>query len=182
MQSDSLEVTALQKISVVVCTYNRAQLLSACLGSICANLAPDCQLLVIDNGSTDNTRQVVEGFRRSAYLREIRPGQSSARNAGVAASTGDLIVFTDDDVVVDPGWLEALTEPFEDPHVATTGGRILHEGASANIGEHGSLVELIDYGESPFEFAGGDNLPVGANMAIRRSLLQPDQLFDPATW
>ena len=172
------EVTVL-KISVVVCTYNRAQLLSACLESICSNLLPDCQLLVIDNGSTDNTKQVVEGFRWPTYVPESRPGHSSARNAGVAASTGDLIVFTDDDVVVDPGWLEALTAPFEDPRVAATGGRILHEGVTANIGEHASLVELIDYGESPFEFAGGDNLPVGANMAIRRSLLKADPLFDP---
>ena len=100
------EVTVL-KISVVVCTYNRAQLLSACLESICSNLLPDCQLLVIDNGSTDNTKQVVEGFRWPTYVPESRPGHSSARNAGVAASTGDLIVFTDDDVVVDPGWVSA---------------------------------------------------------------------------
>ena len=69
------------------------------------------ELLVIDNGSTDDTKQVVEGFRRPGRTStESRPGLSSARNAGVAASTGDLIVFTDDDVVVDPGWSAALTD------------------------------------------------------------------------
>lgn len=91
-------------LSVVVPTYNQAELLRHCLGSLVnQTLHPDMyEVLVVDDGSTDETGQVLEEFRgRITPLRlPANRGRSAARNAGIAAARGWLIVFVDSDIVV----------------------------------------------------------------------------------
>lgn len=105
----------MELISVVVCTYNRSASLQQTLEALRAQQTDgfNYELLVIDNNSQDDTRVVVERAAprfdgRLRYLFEGRQGQSPARNAGLAQARGDLIVFTDDDVLPEPGWLVAL--------------------------------------------------------------------------
>ena len=168
-------------VSIIVCTMNRAHRLEACLVSLTESVPDSVELIVVDNGSTDNTRSVVGRFPHLTYVREARKGISHARNAGVLASSGTILVFTDDDVTVNPGWLPALTEPFSDAAVVATGGRILHQGLPVPlaIGRWSYFLELRDYGTDPFDFVDWDRLPVGANMAIRRSVLAMPTPFDP---
>ena len=121
-------------VSVLICTYNRRQLLGATLDSLAAmHVPPDIrwEVLVVDNNSTDGTRAEVQG-RAAAFpapLRwvfEPRQGKAYALNTGFAASTADAIAFTDDDVLVPPDWLDAAMRPLlERPDVDYTGGPVL---------------------------------------------------------
>ena len=113
--------------SVVVPTYNRAALLLQVLRSLAAQRteAP-FEIIVVDNGSTDGTRQVAAAFPGVRYVRETRPGSSAARNAGIAASRGEVIAFLDDDVVAEPDWLEALRCAYAAlPDAWCIGGRVI---------------------------------------------------------
>ena len=102
-------------ISVVLCTRDRADSLRLALGSVLAAADHDVQVVVVDNAPrTDATRTVVDELAdpRVTYLVEPRPGLSIARNTGARAATGDVIAFTDDDVVVDRQWLAGLRRGF----------------------------------------------------------------------
>src|SRR5438874_12210731 len=96
-------------ISVIICTRNRASELRATLGAIGDVLIPDAwslEILVVDNGSTDETRAVVAqaaGNNPSIrYLYDVRGGKSAALNYAVSVSSGEILLFTDDDIRPDP--------------------------------------------------------------------------------
>lgn len=101
-------------ITVAICTLNRAELLRRTLDLLAAMRLPDhldWEVLVVDNGCADHTDAVIEAFAgRLPIRREFEPrrGHTPARNHAVDAAKGEYIVWTDDDVVVDPGWLAAL--------------------------------------------------------------------------
>ncbi|HEX8742415.1 MAG TPA: glycosyltransferase family 2 protein [Thermoleophilaceae bacterium] len=167
--------------SVIVCTRNRADYLEGALDSILAD-SPGVgwELIVVDNASTDGTRAVVEARQAEAkdvpveYALEERLGHSHARNRGIADARGELIVFTDDDVIVEAGWLDALCAGFTEPDVMAAGGKIVPRWPSAPPGwmsaRLSGVLAVTDYGEEARDLT-GDEYPVGANMAIRRSAL-----------
>ena len=95
------------KISVVIATRNRANLLDGALESLRAQLgAPDVEAVVVDNGSSDDTRAVAERHG-ATYVFEAQPNRAAARNAGIAAATGEIVLFIDDDVVLPPYFVAA---------------------------------------------------------------------------
>src|SRR6266576_376499 len=108
------------RISLVICTYNRAFSLGRTLESLRQMSVPrdlEWELIVVDNNSTDNTRAVVQKFARTAgltisYFFEAKQGLCHARNAGVANANGEVIAFTDDDVRVAPQWIRELAATF----------------------------------------------------------------------
>lgn len=175
--------------SVIVCTRNRADLLEGTLRSILADApATPWELIVVDNSSTDRTPEVVASCRAQArgirfdHLVEERLGHSHARNRGIAAARGEYVVFTDDDVLVEPGWLDALCAAFSEPDVLAAGGMILPSWPSPPpawmSNRLSGVLAITDYGDEPRDLT-GDEYPVGANMAIRRSALGPgDDAFD----
>jgi glycosyltransferase involved in cell wall biosynthesis len=176
------------RASVVVSTRNRAELLEGSLRSILADgPTPDWELVVVDNGSTDGTAALVERLSREAggdrirYVREERPGLSNARNAGIAAAAGDLLLFTDDDVLVEPGWLDALCAGFADDDVAAVAGRVVpewpHPPPRWLAGRHAGVLALTDFGDEPRDLTAAE-YPLGANMAVRASVVGPAP-FDP---
>jgi glycosyltransferase involved in cell wall biosynthesis len=123
------------RISVILCTYNRCESLAKALESAAALKLPESvewEVLVVDNNSNDNTREVVADschrypgcFR---YLFEPQPGKSYALNAGIREARGEVLAFMDDDVTVEPAWLENLTAPLQNGEWAGSGGRILPE-------------------------------------------------------
>jgi hypothetical protein len=115
-------------LSVVVVTRNRARLLERCLASLAGQKRAADEIVVVDNGSTDDTAEVVRGFAPACPLRlvhEARPGVGRARVAGCAAASGDVLAFIDDDAIADEHWLAALEQCFAfDDHVGLVGGRI----------------------------------------------------------
>jgi glycosyltransferase involved in cell wall biosynthesis len=169
-------------VTIILCTYNRCQLLKRALVSLMAIVLPEnveWELLVVDNNSSDQSRQTVADFenrypRRVRYLFEGKPGKSHALNAGVAEARGDVLVFTDDDITVQPTWLQNLTSSLTDAHWAGAGGPVLRDWnnltpprwLSADEFGSGPLV-MFDCGH----VAGLLKVaPIGANMAFRKSM------------
>lgn len=170
------------KISVIICTYNRSRYLADALASLRASRVPDSvdwEVLVVDNNSTDGTRAVAEQFAQSdpthfRYLFEPAQGKSHALNRGVRESGADILAFTDDDVKVDPEWLQNLTEPLRAGAYAGAGGRTF--AMSAFSAPRWLAVEapfalaplaLFDRGDRELELR---EAPFGNNMAFRREM------------
>ena len=97
----------MSKVSIIIPTYNRADLLREALDSVLAQTYQEFELLVVDDGSTDNTRELVAGYgERTAYVFQENRGVSSARNLGIQSSTGEFIAFLDSDDLWLPEKLE----------------------------------------------------------------------------
>lgn len=113
-------------VSVVIPFYNRRGQVSACLDSVLAQELPGgatFEVIAVDNNSTDGTAEELARYPvRVAHCRV--PGPAAARNAGIAVARGDIVAMTDSDCVAEAGWLAALLEPFSDPEMLATGGRV----------------------------------------------------------
>ena len=178
--------------SVVIATYNRAVDLRATLDSL-AGLRPrgDWEVIVVDNNSTDATRQAVESAAARfpaplRYVFEREQGRSPALNAGIRLARGAIIVTTDDDVRVEPEWLDRAAEGLERLHCDYVGGRVLPIwGGKPPLwlpnrgGKQWAVIALLDYGPHPLEF--GARVPLGVNMAFRREAFDRAGLLDPNT-
>src|SRR5262245_39522139 len=120
-------------ISAVITTYNRSEMLAEALNAVLnQETGGVCyEVVVVDNNSTDNTRATVEAFIAKGhsnlrYVFEPKQGIAHGRNAGVGAARGDIIAFTDDDVVVTGNWIATIKRAFdENPDVDFIGGKIL---------------------------------------------------------
>jgi glycosyltransferase involved in cell wall biosynthesis len=169
-------------ISVVLCTYNRCQSLATALESAAALKVPESswlEILVVDNNSRDRTREVIESFCRKhpdrfRYVFESRQGLANARNAGIREARGGIIVFMDDDVAVDPEWVEVLTAKLRTGEWAGVGGRVVPERAFSapawlSIKNLGGVLALFDLGDKAGKL---DQPPYGANMAFRKEMFQ----------
>ena len=116
--------------SIIISTYDRAEDLQATLHSVCRlHTTRRVEIIVIDNHPASGlTPPIVAQFPQVRYLSESRKGASYSRNTAICASTGDIIVSTDDDVVLPPDWLEKLIAPFVRADVQVVCGNILpHE-------------------------------------------------------
>ena len=121
------------KISLIVPTYNRAEFLKKALPSFVNQTIDnkDYEILVIDNNSTDNTKHIVENFKKNfqnfriKYFFEKNQGLHFARNKGISEAQGEIIVFGDDDIVASENWLEKIKQEFLDEKVGIVGGKIL---------------------------------------------------------
>jgi glycosyltransferase involved in cell wall biosynthesis len=172
-------------ISVVVATYNRRDLLERTLQALEEQTLPRdaFEVIVADNGSSDDTQGLLERFRHEhrlnlRALRVTHPGKSAALNVAALQARGDVIVLTDDDVVPEREWLEAFEQTFRDPKVDFAAGRILPlwelpppEWLSPAI--YGVLA-IPDGGseQRPLHGLRDDIMPIGANMAVRRRVIE----------
>lgn len=170
------------KLSVVLATRNNARDLGVFLGSLGRCRAPgDWEIIVVDNGSTDATRQTVESFGAVLPLRYCRqpvPGKSIALNHGLRRVRGEIVLFTDDDVEPDPDWLLNHVRAMDaHPGVRMVGGRIrvdhgtLPAWLANSFNLRGMLVTEHDLGDEPRPYAAGEH-PFGPNMSVRRSCLE----------
>ena len=173
--------------SLIICTYNRAAKLERLFRALAqpGAVPPDWEILVVDNNSKDNTREVTEEFQRRhpevIYLFEPTPGKSHALNRGIQSARGEILAFTDDDVEVEADWLSACAAAFADPKVAGIGGRVLPRWCVSKpewlppdpLYRNGPLVEF-DLGPRPMPLS---EAPYGANLAIRKSVFEQHGLF-----
>jgi len=187
---------------VIVGTCNRAAKLRGLLESLAACRVPRdlaWEIVVSDNRSTDDTRDAVERFAsastvRIRYLYEPRQGKSVALNRAIRTCRSEVLAFTDDDVRVDRGWIEAVAREFDaDPKLHGLGGRVEPIEAEPGRRPGPTLPEgttAADPRELPLrgsrqrvELGAGDidcrNVPIlGCNMAFRRECLEAIGLFD----
>jgi glycosyltransferase involved in cell wall biosynthesis len=174
-------------LSIVLCTFNRAPLLARALAALVAAASDAAELVVVDNNSTDDTADVVKQFSDGRLtvrlVHEPKQGLSLARNTGICAAKGELIAFTDDDVVVDREWIASLQHAFERfPDAAWIGGKVLPIWPAPPprwlTAARWAPLALVDYGDRAFVI--GPDRPlciVGANLAVRRAALDVTGLF-----
>ncbi len=175
--------------SVVVCTYNRAASLADTLRALKAQQVPDSidwEVVVVDNNSRDDTRAVVEAaaadFPRLRYLFQPLQGLSHARNMGIEAARGPLLLFTDDDVLPEPDWLARVVDGMRRHEADACGGYIapIFEAPPPRwlterfYGFLAVRTERTD--DYPIESA--SQAPFGANMAVKRAVFDRVGLFD----
>lgn len=172
-------------LSVIIATRDRAPLLQATLEALAAQEPTECtvEIVVVDNGSADDTPSVCDVAVRSAvhpmvYLREERPGKSTALNTAIGRARGDVLVLTDDDVLPSPGWLAAYERAFGPENVDFAVGRILpHWEAQPPRWLSPALYGVLavpDGGVEELAIGRGVNehiMPIGANMAVRRAVV-----------
>jgi glycosyltransferase involved in cell wall biosynthesis len=166
-------------VSVVIPTSNRAEYLDVTLASLSSQDFPGVhEVLVVDDGSTDQTTAVARrwGVRCLRYEQPI--GLNAGRNAGVRASGGHLIAFLDDDVYVPPSWLRAIADGAERHREGDAFGgpiRARFEGPTpSSCGREGSPITTLDLGSQDREA----EMVWGANMAIRRRAFERVGPFD----
>lgn len=175
----------LPRVTVAICTYNRADFLRQTLAGMTKQDWPveQLELLVIDNNSPDSTADVVREFARAPHVPrhvlETKQGLDHARNRGIAEATGEIIVLADDDILMEPDWVRQLAAPF----IADTAGRIgcvggevvpvFPDGLPAWIREwHSPLAFRADAGPVPPRHS-----PMGANIAFPRSVFERVGVF-----
>jgi GT2 family glycosyltransferase len=180
-------------ISIVIATYNRATLLRDCLRHLADQpFEADDDVVVVDNGSTDETPRVIEASRQRfevplRHLTESRPGKSHAVAAAIAAAAGDVLAFTDDDVTVDPHWIATIRQIMRNSNAALVGGPVLPRWEAAppswlrfetqEFGRLAAPLGLLNYGPASIEL--GPRTVLGANMAIRRAPINKVGGFAP---
>ena len=183
--------------TVLICTYNRCDRLAETLDGLArSRINPHRPLawnvIVVDNNSTDATRETVESRIAAfpvplVYLFEPKQGKSNALNTGLAVTDATIIVFTDDDVRVTPDWLDASCRALlEDSAIDYTGGPVLPiwerpspRWLDMTRSDLWGTLAILDYGPTSFVFEDRRRVPLGANMAARRSLVERVGGFDP---
>jgi glycosyltransferase involved in cell wall biosynthesis len=117
----------LPDFSVVIATHNRAAALPLAIRSVLAQELDDLEVVVVDDGSTDETRQIVESItdERVRYVHQPNAGPSAARNTGVSRSSGRFVAFLDDDDQVLPNWLRALASALDGNAAVASCGQIV---------------------------------------------------------
>ena len=194
-------------ISAIICTHNRDRYLGAAIDSLLNQELvpglgqgvdqesesdldlPHFEVLVIDNASTDQTRQVVEARLSHPclkYVYEPTLGLSTARNRGFQESSGDIIAYLDDDAVAEPYWLRELLEAYAaNEHLAVAGGRVtllwpegtveppawISEDMMSCLGAYDLGAEIVNIQEPGLT-------PRGLNYSLRRSFLEEIGGFD----
>lgn len=184
-------------VTVAVCTRNRTDDLARCLESLCHLDYPLLDILVIDNApNNDSTEYLVRtAYQSFRYIREPRPGLNWARNRAIIEARGEIIAYTDDDVVVDSGWVRAFAEVFAEneevmaitglvaPYELETDAQILFEEyKSFGRGFERKWYQVSRTGKRKVAdiHGGTGKFGTGANMAYRLRLFDKIGYFDPA--
>ncbi|MDP5017178.1 MAG: glycosyltransferase [Dolichospermum sp.] len=177
------------QISAIICTHNRDTYLGAAIDSLLAqDFAGNFEVLVVDNGSSDHTREVVEQRAtdsRLKYIFEPTLGLSVARNTGAKAANAEILAYLDDDAVASPSWLKLLLSAYlSNPQLAIAGGKItllwppgiappkwISTELAGNLGAY-DLGDQLVYIDKP------GLTPRGLNYSIRSSFLTEVGGFD----
>lgn len=176
------------KLSVVICSYNRekyiAESINAALNQSVSLV--DYQIVVVNNNSTDATDticlELLSEGKQFDYVVEIKQGLSHARNRGIDEARGEIIVFVDDDAMMEPNYVEnVLTFFSEKDSISAVGGRIFPRYEEKNANWMSPvlmpLIAALDMGNQPKPFRMG-KFPIGANMAFRKSVFDKIGTFN----
>ena len=180
-------------LTAIICTYNRAKYIGPLLESIAANDLEKSayEILLVDNNCTDNTREICEAFAAAhkdiqfRYVTEPEQGLSAARNKGIKEAKGDIIVYIDDDALIDPPYLRTYAEWFAaHPETMACGGPIeplyeTQEPKWMSPYTKALLTAWMNYGDKVREYPKG-RYPGGGNAVYRKEVFDQVGLFNTA--
>ena len=178
-------------ISIIICTYNREKYIRPLLESIAKNDYPttDYEIVLVDNNCTDNTHGVCEQFAAAhkevafCYVIEPEQGLSAARNKGIKEAKGDIIIYVDDDALVDSDYIRQYAEHFATyPETMAAGGPIeplyeTKEPSWMSPYTKALLTAWMNYGTQVREYPNG-RYPGGGNAAYRKEVFERVGLFN----
>jgi len=178
-------------LTVIICTYNREKYICPLLESLAANdlSKSEYEILLVDNNCQDHTREVCQQFAAShpdisfRYVVETEQGLSAARNCGIREAKGELIVYVDDDALVDANYLSSYVRYFNaNAQVMALGGPIepLYETQEPDWMSpytRALLTAWMNYGDHPREYPRG-RYPGGGNAAYRKVVFEQVGLFN----
>lgn len=184
------------ELSVIIPTRNRSKTLQKALQSIVIQTFPsrkcEYEVIVVDNGSTDDTKEIVNSFtediKNLVYIYDSQPGLHIGRHRGLLASKANILVYADDDIEALPTWLESILISFKDSSVVLVGGKNIPNFESdppdwildmweKNDNKLISYLSILDFGDeiqeiSPFHI-------FGCNFSIRKDILLEAGGFHP---
>ena len=165
------------KVSVIVCAYNGERTMDHCLASLETLNYPNYEVVVVNDGSTDRTREIAERYANIRLINQENQGLSAARNVGLEAATGEIIAYTDCDCMADPDWLTHLVARFLSSDFGAVGGPNLPPPDSSLVANcvavsPGAPTHVLLDDEV------AEHIP-GCNMAFRREALEAINGFDP---
>lgn len=156
------------RVSVVVCSYNGGATLDECLRSLLALDYPDFEVVLVDDGSTDDTRAIAARFPTVRAIHQSNQGLSAARNVGLDAASGDIVAYTDSDCFADAHWLTHLVHQLQGCGAAGVGGPNLSPDdgwvAACVAASPGQPTHVLESDQS------AEHVP-GCNMAFHRAAL-----------
>lgn len=178
-----------ESLAIVVCTYNRASALQRAVDSLQHLRLPEdlqVEILIVDNASTDHTREVVANLQNDAripvrYQFESTPGVAAARNCGIHSTTSDWLAFFDDDQTADPDWLQALWLAARRHRSMCVGGTVRLRLPDGFQGELSGVCRVLLSETRPADADlpyGGPRTPGTGNLLLHRQLLQQVGVFD----
>jgi glycosyltransferase involved in cell wall biosynthesis len=175
-------------LTVILCTYNRCEELKDALAALArqrVTTGVQWEVLLVDNNSTDATRDVVSQFRRTfpvplRYIYETSQGLSHARNRGIVEAQGRYVAFTEDDERSDELWVQAVLDTFEEYSCDAVAGRIELLWSDVRpawlTDELLGFLGYLNYGET--QVLTREKPPFGGNMAFNRDVFSKIGLFD----
>lgn len=177
-------------LSVILCTYNRERYLYNVLHSLAAGTCRDYEIVLVNNNSTDGTEAECRRFQADhpdvafRYCIESQQGLSYARNRGIRESQGEVLVYVDDDALVNPEYLQTYADFFrQHPEAMAAGGPILpqYDGCEEPLWMSHYTRQLVtgklDLGSREREFPNGA-FPGGGNAAYRKEVFDQVGLFN----
>lgn len=169
-------------VSVIVPVRNREEEIKKCLESLLNLDYPDCEIIVVDNMSEDNTKGIAAQFPVK-LISEERINQYAARNAGIREARGEIVAFTDSDCVADRSCLKNLVRLYDRQQAGGVGGRL------TSFSPQNAVERFLSFGDLDFQTPEGDiiqkrserlmsGLVGSANVSYRRDVLLKTGGFD----
>ncbi len=155
----------MSSVSAIIPTWNRADLLESILRNLNAQTRPPDQIIVVDNGSSDGTRQVAQRFESELIEFPENRGFAAAVNEGVSRSVCDWILIVNNDVTLDPDWLSVLVGAAEQHQAAFAAGKLFQ---TAQAGHIDGTWDLVSRGAHAWRC--GYGRPDGATWCVRRKI------------
>ena len=175
-------------IAAIICTHNRDTYLGAAIESLLAQEQEDFEVIVVNNRSTDGTKDVINAYRDHPKFKAVDEpvlGLSSARNRGAKETQAPILAYLDDDAIASPQWLKILTKAFADQaKLAIAGGRVTliwPEDQSCPPWLSENLTQALGFynlGDKTLDIQEPGLTPRGLNYSIRRDFLEQVGGFD----